>query len=151
MSHWAAEYDKEIFRVTYPLIRATCPQERSQRPLKRAKGPQKPFARVQIMVLKGPCILVKKNKDTFFNPTLKQKKLWNFLILHLKAKHKAYSYFVIWTIQNDFKFTSGKIKRVQSRADNYNAYHKLAVAVAEVKGSSIAITLVLLQQQHIAI
>ena len=64
---------KEIFRVTYPLIRATCPQERSQRPLKRAKGPQKPFARVQIMVLKGPCILVKKNKDTFFNPTLNKK------------------------------------------------------------------------------
>ena len=69
----------------------------------------------------------------------------------MKAKYKAYSYFVILTIQNDYKFTSGKIKRVQSRADNYNAYHKLAVAVAEVKGSSIAITLVLLQQQHILI
>ena len=68
----------------------------------------------------------------------------------MKAKYKAYSYFVILTIQNDYKFTSGKIKRVQSRADNYNAYHKLAVAVAEVKDSSIAITSVLLQQ-HIAI
>ena len=99
---------------------------------------------------KGTMYSSKKNKDTFFNPTLKQKNLWNFLILHLKAKYKAYSYFVILTIQNDYKFTSGKIKRVQSRADNYNAYHKLAVAVAEVKGSSIAITLVLLQQ-HIAI
>ena len=27
--------------------------------------------------------------------------------------------------------------RVESRADNYNAYHKLAVAVAEVWGSAI--------------
>ena len=39
----------------------------------------------------------------------------------------------------------------ESRADDYNAYHKLAVAVAEVRGSSIAITLVLPQQQHNAI
>ena len=60
VSHWAAEYEKEISRVTYPLIRATCPQKRSQRPLKRAKDPQKPFARVQIIALMGPCILVKK-------------------------------------------------------------------------------------------
>ena len=63
---------------------------------------------------------------------------FNFLLLHLKAKYKAYSYFVILTIQNDHKFTSGKIKRVQSRADNYNAYHKLAVAVAEVCVSAIS-------------
>ena len=60
--------------------------------------------------------------------------------MHLKAKYKAYSYFVILTIQNDYKFTLGKRERVESRADDYNAYHKLAVAVAEVRGSSIAIS-----------
>ena len=42
-------------------------------------------------------------------------------------------------------------EREESRADDYNAYHKLAVAVAEVRGLSIAITLVLPQQQNIAI
>ena len=58
---------------------------------------------------------------------------FNFLILHLKAKYKAYSYFVILTIQNDHKFTSCKIKRVQSRADNYNTYHKLAVTEQKLR------------------
>ena len=58
----------------------------------------------------------------------------------MKATYKACSNFVILTIQNDYKFTSGKIERVESRADDYNAYHKLAVAGAEVRGWSIAIT-----------
>ena len=53
----------------------------------------------------------------------------------MKATYKAYSNFVILTIENDYKFTLGKIERVESRADDYNAYHKLAVAVAEVRGS----------------
>ena len=58
----------------------------------------------------------------------------------MKAKYKAYSYFVMLKFQNDFKFTLGKRERVESRADDYNAYHKLAVAVAEVRGLSIAIS-----------
>ena len=53
---------------------------------------------------------------------------------------QSQSYFVMLTIQNDYKFTSGERERVESRADDYNAYHKLAVAVAEVRGSSIAIS-----------
>ena len=52
--------------------------------------------------------------------------------------------FFCWSVQN---CTSGVVEsrvereRESSRADNYNAYHKLAVAVAEVWGLAIYDTL----------
>ena len=53
-----AKLKKEFIRVIQPLMRATVPQKRGQRPIRWAEASQKPSARVIIVAPKGPCFLV---------------------------------------------------------------------------------------------